>query len=293
MSEESSGRQAGPTPARKTPYELVFGSIDFEAQIFPRVREEARVRAVDPRDPERFAFLSVVGDALRTLLPPEAPAEALEQYRALLFQAYNFWCYGKRVYLVEQGVARFLVEAAPALRDWELEMAYPAIYLQLPANLFWGSISPESVPEPVDGFFVTCSRGEDALEQPFLRLEVLAVLGIRRDRAGFSIVPFATEVGPGIPALWAEAAGREEGREFENLLPGGEMEGLYSILTTTEVLKLVARALWYVDAHPAAVRLVAEPERRGSERPGSPPRPDLPYFRVSLADEAAAPQEGG
>jgi hypothetical protein len=281
------------TAARRTPYELVFGVSEFEAQVFPRVQEEARERGVDERDPERFAFLSVVGDAVRSILPAEAPAEALEQYRLLLFHSYNFWRYGKRVYFLEQGVARYLVEAAPMLRSWELEIAYPAVYVQLPANLFWGSISPESTPEPLDGFFVTCLEATDALGKPFRRLEVLAVLGIRRDRAGFSIVPFATEAGPGIPEVWAEASGRDDGKDFENLLPGGEMAGLYSVLTTAEALKLLARAFWYVDAHRECVNLEAEPERRSTERPGSPPRPALPYFRVSLGatePEPSAPE---
>ncbi len=290
-----SGRNAGAggeLPARKTPYELVFGPGDFEAKVFPRVREEAVEQGVDARDAERFAFLSVVGDALRAVLPEDAPPDAMEQYRAILFQAYNFWCFGKRHYLVEPALARFLVEAAPGMEEWEFETPFPSIYLQLPPNLFWGSISPDSTPEPVDGFFATCSSGEDAFGKPFKRLDVLVVLGIRRDRAGFSVVPFTTAVGPGLPAVWAETQGRDTGRDFESMLPGGEMSGLYSILTTTEALKLLARALWFAASHPECVLPADASDRRAAAQSGSPPPPEHLYRRIVLHPERNAGEPG-
>ncbi len=288
VSEEHTSK--GADRARRTPYELVFGETDFEIKVFPRIREEARLQNVDPRDHDRFAFLSVVGDALRDVLPEDAPVDAIDQYRAILFHSYNFWRFERRHYLLEPAVARFLVEAAPGMESWDLDLPCPTLYLQLPANLFWGSISPESVPEPVDGFFVTSSPGEDGLGKPFVRLEVLMVLGIRRDRAGFSVVPFSTEVGPGIPAVWAESPGRDEGRDFENMLPGGDLSGLYSILTTTEVLKLIARALWFLDTNPEGAIPVAPVERLEPRSPDSPPHPEHPYIRITL--DAAEPSEG-
>jgi hypothetical protein len=122
---------------------------------------------------------------------------------------------------------------------------------------------------------------------------VLMVLGLRRARAGFSVIPFATEAGPGIPATWAEAPGREGAKDFANILPGGEMAGLYSILTTTEALKLLARALWYVEAHPVrrgALRRARAP-RRGPPGAGAALAPPLPPRvagrRERLAHEGA------
>ncbi|MDQ3310315.1 MAG: hypothetical protein M3497_09345, partial [Gemmatimonadota bacterium] len=47
--------------------------------------------------------------------------------------------------------------------------------------------------------------------------------------------------------------GREQGRDFANILPGGELGGLYSVVTDAEVLKLAVSALWYVDRHPEDV----------------------------------------
>jgi hypothetical protein len=273
------GSGGGAARARLTPYELVF-TERFESEVFPKIVAEANRHGVDLLQPDRFQLLAAVGDAVRDVVPPEAPPDALEQYRALLYHAFHFWSFEKRLYLLEPPTARYLVEAAPGLEGWELTVPQPSFYLQLPANLFWGSVSPEATPEPVDGFFVTSTTAEDALGLPFRRVAVLVVLGIRRHRAGFSVIPFDTEVGPGIAAEWALPGGRETRADFQTVLPGGEIGGLYSILTTSEVLKLVARTLWYIDRFPEDLQL--EEPIAGEERPGEMPLPRLPYHRIGL-----------
>jgi hypothetical protein len=278
--------------ARRTPYELVFAADDFEARVFPRIREEARLLGAEAGLREAFGFLSTAGEAIRMVVPTDAPAEALEQYGALFFHGFNFWRFGKRLFLLDKPVARYLVEAAPRLAGWRLDLPQPGLYVQLPANLFWGSISPETTPEPLDGFFVTCGDGVDPLGRSFRRLEVLAILGIRRDRAGFSVIALDTEVAPGALADWVDEAAREDGPDYRSDLPGGEMAGLYSVLTSSELLKLVLRALWYLDSYPASVALESVPGRRGTDRPGSPPRPRLPYYRVSLESPGAGAGDG-
>lgn len=280
---------ASPAPARRTPYELVFESDAFESSIFPRIGKEAASHGVDPLLPEQFAFLSIAGDAVREVLPPDAPSEALEEYRALLFHAFNFWRYGKRVYLLEPSLARYLVEAAPGLREWELRLPHPSLYLQLPPSLFWGSISADMPPEPVDGFFVSTVTPEDAQGRPSPRLDVLAVLGIRRDRAGFSVIPLDAILEPGIASVWAGTPARESGEDFETVLPGGDLARLYSILTTGEILKLLARALWYVDTVPEGVAQEAPPPP-AEDSADAPPPPRLSYHRVSLVP--ASPPDG-
>jgi hypothetical protein len=271
--------------ARLTPYELVFGEARFEARTFPRILTEAEEQGLDSTELERFGFLSVGAETVREVIPTDAPPEAFEQYRLLLYHAFNFWRFGKRLYCLEPAVARFLVEAAPELGGWELRLPHQSVYVQLPANLFWASVAPDVPPEPVDGFFACCTRRTDAFGRPFERLQVLLVLGIRRNRAGFSLISFDAEVVPGITAQWTETAGREEGRDFRSLLPGGELAGLYSVLTIQEALKLVARALWYVDRHPGHVSGHAASERRASDRPGSAPLSHLPFQRVSLHED--------
>ena len=280
-------REDFPTAPRLTPFELVFSAENFELRVFPSITAEAEQRETDPAHHDQFQLLAAAGNAIRDVVPEDAPPDALEQYRALLYHAYNFWRFGKRLFLVETPVVRYLVEAAPKLSDWELAMPYPSLYVQLPANLFWGSISPGITPEPIDGFFVTSAVGEDALGVPFQRVAVLVVLGIRRDRAGFSVVPFDTETGPGIVADWATAQGREGARDFQNVLPGGEIAGLYSILTTSEVLKLLGRVLWYVDLHPDQVSMETPTGPRATDAVSALPLPRLPHHRVTLSRSAS------
>jgi len=270
--------------ARLTPYELAFDDLGLEGRTFPEIQAEAEAQGVDPAHPDRFAFLTRAAEAIREVVPHDASPEAAEQYRLFLYHAFNFWRFGKRVYVLEPPVARYLVEAAPDLQGWELSLPAESLYVQLPANLFWASVAPDVPPEPVDGFFVCRVHGRDAAGEPFETLEVLMALGIHRQRAGLSLIQFDTEVGPGIPAVWTEAAGRDEGRDFASVLPGGEMAGLYSILTVPEALKLVGRALWYVDRHPGHVAAHAADERHDQDRPGSVPLSRLEYHRVSLAE---------
>jgi hypothetical protein len=294
------GPQQAPLPravaegARLTPYELVFGEAGFETRVFPSLADEAEAGGDDPASRERFAFLTLAGDALRSVIPAEAPREATEQHRALLYHSFNFWRFGRRMYLLEKPVARYLVEASPGLDGWEMRLPHPSVYVQLPANLFWASISAEVPPEPVDGFFVVESRGTDPLGPPYRHFEVLMVLGIRRERAGFSIIPFDLEAGPGITDDWADAPGRDGGPDFASVLPGGEAAGLYSILTTGEALKLLGRVLWYIHAHPEDLVHEQPAERRTHDRPGTVALSRLAYCRVRFggAGTSEGPAEG-
>jgi hypothetical protein len=254
---------------------------------------------VGPWRRDRFDFLSTAADVVREVTPEDAPPEALDQYRALLFHAFHHWSSGRRLIVLEPGAARYLVETSPLLDGWDFRTPASSVYLQLPANLFWSSISPEIPPEPVDGFFVTFAEPDNvpgeiaaanrtsALQASpggleVRSLEVLVVLGIRRSRAGFSVIPVSTEVGAGIPQPWS-GEGRAEG-DFKNVLPGGEIQGLYSMLTTGEVLKLVARAFWYIDRFPDALVDETAGEPRTAE--SDPPTSHLDYTRVTLGQAA-------
>ena len=285
--QQAPGARPAVEAARLTPYELVFAEAGFEARIFPSLQDEAEANGDDPASRERFAFLSLAADALRDLIPQEAPREALEQHRALLYHSFNFWRFGRRFYLLERPVARYLVESRPVLGGWEPRLPHPAVYVQLPANLFWASISPHVPPEPVDGFFAVESQGVDPLGPSYRTLQVLMVLGIRRERAGFSIIPFDVEVGPGMDSGWADAPAREDdGADFASVLPGGDAAGLYSIVTTGEALKLLTRALWYVHANPQDLVPEQPAERRSSDRPGSVSLSRLPFCRVRFGTSA-------
>lgn len=279
-----------PTRHHATPYELVFERPEFDARAFPAIRGEAERVGADPLKREEFSFLAAVAEAIGAMAPEEVGSEELEQHRALLYHAFNFWRYGRRVYAVDTAVARFLVEAAPALDDWELTVPHASVYLQLPPRLFWGSIAPGTPPEPIDGFFLCVSEDLDALDVPFQQLEILMILGVRADRAGFSVIAFETEVGEGIGDIWAEQARGPDAKEYENVLPGGELSGLYSIVTAPEAIKLAGRILWFIDRHREGlvkVEPASDPEAEPERGPAIPP-PRLPYTRVTLGDAAPA-----
>ena len=92
---------------RLTPYEMAFADDGFETRIFPRLQGEAESLGEDPARRDRFAFLSVAGDALRDVVPDESPPDALEQYRSLLYHAFNFWRSGRRLYTLDLALARY------------------------------------------------------------------------------------------------------------------------------------------------------------------------------------------
>jgi len=275
---------SGPS-ARRTPYELVFAAGGFEDVIFPRIAAEAQAREANLRDPERFSFMSTAADVIREMMPEDAVADALDQYRAMVFQAFNFWSHGLQLFVLERAVARFIVEAAPRLDGWGFATPAFAGYVQLPANLFWSSITPDTTPEPVDGFFFTVGGGDADTREvapgdtstPTLHL--LLILGIRRDRAGFSVIPIDEQVGPDGAATAPE---RPDG-DFTNVLPGGEIDGLYSILTADEVRKLALRAFWYIDQYPDSVVDVVAVEGERTER--EPLNTRLPHQTVHLRSD--------
>ncbi|HEX6926945.1 MAG TPA: hypothetical protein VF167_16090 [Longimicrobiaceae bacterium] len=272
---------------RITPYEVAFADTAYESEVFPAIAADAQFHGSDPLRLEPFSMLPATSEAVRSFVPPEAPAEAVEQYRTLLYHGYNYWSLGHTTYLLHPAAARFLVEAQPSMEGWELVLPRPSFYIQLPQNLFWGSIAPDATPEQVDGMFVTGYPVTGRSGDLFQRLEVLMVLGLRRDRAGFSVIPFDTEAGPGIASLWADAGTRDSGTEFESVLPGGAMSGLYSLVTVGEVLKLLGRILWYIDTFPGDVsEKITSAQAEAGEEPRFVPVSRLPYRLITLGRDS-------
>ncbi|HUF14061.1 MAG TPA: hypothetical protein VMN78_13235 [Longimicrobiales bacterium] len=250
---------------RDTPYELVFrrGRIDFEGDRFPAVRAEAEQRGVPLDDPERFVMLGSVGALMRDMVLDEAaaddagevwqalPPEAVAQTGALLYHAFRFSEAGACVHAIEEEAARELA-AAPALEETArapradavagtAAIAAPAEagYVQLPRNLFWARAGEAGVAEPLDGFFWALGR----------RFDVLLALGVRARRPGFTVIPMGVELdAPGAPASWADVKAREEGDDFANILPGGDLDRLLGITSAGEALRLAALCLRHLHA---------------------------------------------
>jgi hypothetical protein len=236
---------------RIDPYDLVFGAESMDQRIFPPIAEEAEARGMPLDQPDRFLFLTSVGKLLQAIagtepyggeeLSDERKA-ALRHHGRLLFHAFHFWRGGGDRIELSEGDVRGLIDDPVAAGDWSLRPPASAGYLRLPRNLVWAAPGPGLTPEPADGFFWLFGEPED---EP-ARLHVLLVLGVRPDRPGFSVVS-ATGV-LDTERHWVDVDGREDGRDFETDLPGGELDRLYSIETTAELLKLASRSFWHLGA---------------------------------------------
>ena len=255
--------------ARPTPFELVFPDPADGAALMTAAREEAERLGVDAANPQSFVMLGSVATYLQRVQAPDAPATAVHQYGALLFHAAHHAGAGLRTYLVESHVARYLVDGAPPGDG--VELPGDAGYVQLPRNLFWVRPHPDAPAEPVDGYHWTLGSGG--------YLHCLLALGMRGDRPGLVVVP-VPEAPWAEAETWLHAQVREDSRDFETTLPGGELEGLLSLETAGEVLKLTSRLFRYLQVHAAAV-VAEEPRTHGPEEL---PHSGLSYSRVTLDD---------
>lgn len=257
MAKNEAAVPAGGPEARLTPYELVFGD-GIEAERFPAIREEVEARGAATAAPERFLLLGRAMELLRELAPDEAGADAVGRYGALVHQAWHFWRYGRRVLVLDAALARRLVVGFAEVGAWMLTPPHPAGYLQLPRHLFWARVEASSPPEPVDGFFWTMIGVGDPETPPYERLDLLLVLGMRAGRPGFGTIPVAAGLEAARVGHWADAEARPGGEDFANILPGGELQGWYGLITELEALKLASRIFRYVAVNPEAL---SEPER--------------------------------
>jgi hypothetical protein len=237
---------------RVTPWELIFAGERFENEVFPGIQAEAEARGADLADPDAFALLGTVGQLLRELPVTPDPA-AIRALAALLFQAFHFWRFGARAYAIDPALLDALTDAGLRTGEWSLQPPHPAGYVQLPRHRMWSRIDAASPAEPVDGVFWTLIGRDDPDVPPFRRLDALLVLGIHPERAGLSVVEASALVPSTPPDHWADIDARENGKDFENVLPGGQLSNLYALTNVAEVLELISRFFRFVAQNPAAV----------------------------------------
>ncbi len=198
-----------------------LGASSFEAM--GAALATAGTNAID-----RDAFLldGTVGRVLRDLVPADAPAEAVTEYGALLHALYLHWSAGSPVRALDRSAAAALLSAPP--REAGPAEGPPAVYVQLPERLVWAAPAPGAAHEPMDGVFVLRSPG---------RCRVLAVLGFRPDRQGFTTIAADAPLAPRLEP-------RPDGsRPFSTVLPAGERMGLFSVTTPRELAVLALLAL--------------------------------------------------
>jgi hypothetical protein len=217
-----------------------------------------------------------VASAVRELQAPGAAEGAAQELAAVLFHAVHFARADYPVYLLETAATRHLIEGEPGV---DPTPPAPAGYLQLPQHLVWTGGAAGGVPESIDGVFWFASDTGT--------LHVLPVTGVLPDMCAFQALPLP-EAPLGHAGSWLQAEVRGSGRDFASSLPGHELDGLYSIETAGEVLKLVARFFAYLQAVPEARQRGEQPKgdvatggTPGARGPGgSAPRPSRLAFTV-------------
>jgi hypothetical protein len=157
--------------SRITPFEQVFGTF---RDRFQRLREEMTATGKDPRDRDGFLLEREVAGMLQELRPEAGFGEATESVAALVHHAYLFWEAGERVNEVTRDELVQVVQESPDSQRRATEAS--STYVQLPPLAIWALLEDGSV-EPLDGWFQTTRGGE---------LQVLAVLGLRPGRPGFT-----------------------------------------------------------------------------------------------------------
>lgn len=233
-------------PTRFTPYELIL--LPLERTRFPEIRAEAEQREVDTRRRDQFVLLGHVGATLDEIVPDDAPPGALEEYAELVYHGYQFWTFGRRLYVVDDATTERLTSPAFAMREWEIA-GPPAAYVQLPYQKVWGRVDAEAPYEPIDGFFVVVDETAPAPDAG-IHLRLQLVLGLRAERPGVSLISYRTDLDARAGALRAVRPTREDGAAFDNAIPGGERKGYRTLATVGELEALALRTLFILDREP-------------------------------------------
>jgi hypothetical protein len=214
---------------RPNPFDYAFAALADDR--FPAVREEAEETLKDTGDRSQFATLSSVQRILGDVESPdliEQDPHAGEAYLTVMYVAYRFWSAGRRVLSTTAQWIDAALETGSGAEPPQVPDG--ACYVQFPEHWCWAQVDAEAPHEPLDGIFVVQSSREE--------ITVLAVLGFRPDRPGFSEVTVTA-----LPADFAFAAGEARTPPFAPLLDGGEAAGLRSLVSEAEVLHLASLAL--------------------------------------------------
>lgn len=212
---------------RLHPFDFVFGAI--ADQQFGEIRGESERAGVPLDDRVQFHRFEPVRRLLGEIQPPEKDAlsaAAIEEYGSLLYLAYRFWLAGRRTLTISRGTLEPELATAP---PGDPVVPGGACYLQLPEQWFWGRIAPDAPHEPLDGMFLTASARE---------MVVLAVLGLRKDRGGFSQMAIAAPL-----TDFRRAAESVRTPPFAPVMAGAERAGMRSVVSEGELLHLTHLAL--------------------------------------------------
>jgi hypothetical protein len=211
---------------------FAYALADLAERHFPTIREESQAAAKDTAHRGQFASLSSVQQMLLDVEQPELVEEhpeAAEEYLNTLYVAYRYWDTGRHTVTPGRGALEEALEQEP---DDPPSVPRGACYVQLPERWCWAQVAPEEPHEPLDGLFIVAAPDHR-------EITVLAVLGLRADRPGFSEVAV-------VAAPRDFVAARAEARTplFAPVVAGGDAAGIRSLVSTGELLHLAHIALY-------------------------------------------------
>lgn len=226
-----------------TPYEHLFARPEFEEELFPAIFTEADLHALDTRNLDEFLQLPSASAVLEKLSPPGSEeASPIPGVAALAYQGYHFWRNGAQPAALSEELVRALLSPdAEEVGTWALQAPAQSGYVVFPANLVWAQ-TDQGAPEALHGFFYATSPHGSAAGS----LALLVALGVRDDRAGVTAIEINVALPVSPPGHFGDLDARDDGIDFENILPGGELRGLFAVTNAGEVLKLVSRSLHYL-----------------------------------------------
>jgi len=218
---------------RPTPFALVFGTVARER--FPAIADALAHAGASAAQRDAFVLVEPVARLLQDIAPSDATPDEIDAHLRMLHHAYRHWSAGGWVYRIGET----MLAAAAAQPPIVGRLPHPALYLQLPSGKVWRPAEGGAAAEPLDGAFVTetGTPGE---------MSVLGIFGMHRARPGFSAVAVEGTVDgqePGAGELVVAAARPDGSPPFSAVLQGGPAAGLYSLVTTGELLLLTCRLL--------------------------------------------------
>lgn len=225
--------------ARITPVELLFPTADAAREVLEAVEEEVEGRGARPDVPHSFVTMGSATAFVSSVAGPDATDEEVQRVSALAYHVINHLRLSGEIFFLETAATRYLVGGVPGETA---PLPGRSGYLQLPQHLLWLE-SGEAGPESVDGVFWTAT--EEGV------LHTLVVTNVRPDGAGLGIVPLP-EAPLDASADWLDVSARPDGEDFSTAIPGGDLDQLYGVASSGEVLKLLARFFAYLHAVPEA-----------------------------------------
>ena len=217
-------------------------------ELFPALTAELARRGGDGGDRDTFLLLAATGAALKQMLPDDAPTGALEQAAELLWQGWRFQDAGARLYVLGDALTERLLSPGYSAAAWRFA-APPACYLQLPYQRVWARVSDDAAYEPLDGIFCAARAVENGAHE----LSLLAVLGLRPDRPGISLLRHRAVLTDDDAAARAARPWRAGAAPFTNAIPGGELMGYRTLATVSELEARALRTLQFLDTNSAAL----------------------------------------